>query len=91
MFLQLEGISFSYPGSGCALFSGLSLSFSEGWTVIAGANGTGKSTLISIASGLLMPDSGRVRRSGDVILCPQVFEGLQPEDWSDIFSGDNHV
>ena len=91
MFLQLEGISFSYPGSGCALFSGLSLSFSEGWTVIAGANGTGKSTLISIASGLLMPDSGRVRRSGDVILCPQVFEGLQPGDWSDIFSGDNHV
>ena len=91
MFLQLEGISFSYPGSGCALFSGLSLSFSEGWTVIAGANGTGKSTLISIASGLLMPDSGRVRRSGDVILCPQVFEGLQPENWSDIFSGDNHV
>lgn len=91
MFLQLEGISFSYPDSGCALFSGLSLSFSEGWTVIAGANGTGKSTLISIASGLLMPDSGRVRRSGDVILCPQVFEGLQPEDWSDIFSGDNHV
>lgn len=91
MFLHLEGISFSYPGSGCALFSGLSLSFSEGWTVIAGANGTGKSTLAAIASGLLLPDSGRVRRSGEAILCPQVFEGLQPEDWSDIFSSDNHV
>ena len=91
MFLLIDGISFSYPGSGIMLFSDLSLSFSQGWTVIAGANGVGKSTLMSIAAGELEPDSGRVRRSGDAILCPQVFDGLKPEDWADIFSGDNHV
>ena len=91
MFLQLEDISFSYPDSGCELFSGLSLTFYDGWTVIAGPNGVGKSTLASLVSGSIVPDSGRVRKSGDVILCPQVFEGLMPEDWSDIFSGDNHV
>ena len=91
MFLHLDNISYSYPGSGSDLFSDLSLSFSEGWTVIAGANGTGKSTLISIAAGLIIPDSGSVRRSGEAILCPQVFRGLMPEDWSDIFSGSNHV
>ena len=91
MYLELNNISFSYPGSGALLFSNLSLSFAEGWTVIAGANGSGKSTLASIASGIIKPDSGCVRKSGDVILCPQVFEGLSPEDWSDIFSGDNHI
>ena len=91
MFLQLDGISFSYPESGSALFSGLSLSFSSGWTVIAGPNGVGKSTLVSIASGLIEPDAGTVRRSGEAILCPQVFGGLSPDDWADIFSGDNHV
>ena len=91
MFLLIDGISFSYPGSGIMLFSDLSLSFSQGWTVIAGANGVGKSTLMSIAAGELEPDNGRVRRSGDAILCPQVFDGLKPEDWADIFSGDNHV
>ena len=91
MFLKLENISYSYLGSGYAVFSDLSLSFTEGWTVIAGANGTGKSTLISIAAGLIIPDSGCVKKSGDVILCPQVFTGLAPEDWSDIFSGDNYV
>ena len=91
MFLQLDGISFSYPESGCALFSGLSLSFSSGWTVIAGPNGVGKSTLVSIASGVITPDAGIVRRSGEAILCPQVFDGLSPDDWADIFSGDNHV
>ncbi len=91
MFLQLEDISFSYPDSGCVLFSHVSLSFSEGWTVIAGANGAGKSTLMAIAAGSIIPDSGRVRRSGEAILCQQVFRGLEPEDWSDIYSGDNHV
>ena len=91
MFLHLDNITFSYPESGCLLFSDLSLSFRQGWTVIAGANGSGKSTLVSIAAGLTAPDSGRVRKSGEAVLCPQVFEGLEPQDWSDIFSGDNHV
>lgn len=91
MFLQLDDICFSYPDSGCLLFSGLSVSFSEGWTVVAGANGTGKSTLVSIAAGLIVPDTGRVRKSGEAVLCPQVFEGLMPEDWSNLFSNDNTV
>ena len=91
MLLQLDDISFSYPGSGYALFSSLSLSFHAGWTVIAGPNGVGKSTLASIIAGIIAPDSGRVRKDSDAILCPQVFGGLMPEDWADIFSGGNHV
>ena len=91
MFLQLENIFFSYPGSGCELFSDLSLSFTEGWTCIAGANGAGKSTLMAIAAGQIKPDSGIVRKSGEALLCSQVFEGLLPEDWSDIYSGDNRI
>ena len=91
MLLQLDDISFSYPSSGCALFSSLSLSFPAGWTVIAGPNGVGKSTLASIIAGIIAPDSRRVRKDSDAIICPQVFGGLMPEDWADIFSGGNHV
>lgn len=44
------------------LFSGLSLSIKRGEHVaLIGENGTGKSTLLKIINGLLLPDSGSVR------------------------------
>lgn len=54
---------YSYPGRGAAL-KGLSAAFSPGLTLLAGANASGKSTLLRLLSGLIRPDRGVVRRTG---------------------------
>ncbi len=86
-FVMLSGISYGYPGSSAVIFENLSLSFQEGWSVVAGANGTGKTTLASIITGEISPDRGSVRRSGDAVFCPQVFTELADDDLLYIYDG----
>ncbi len=86
-YIIIKDISYSYPGSSIPVFEDLSISFQEGWTVIAGANGSGKSTLGLLSAGILLPDCGSIRRSGEAVYCPQVFTGLSDEDISMIYSG----
>jgi ATPase subunit of ABC transporter with duplicated ATPase domains len=62
-------LSFSYDSR--PVFKGLSLSFGGCWTALIGANGTGKSTLIRLISGLLVPLAGSIAASGPVAVCPQ--------------------
>jgi ATPase subunit of ABC transporter with duplicated ATPase domains len=69
-------VSFSYDSR--PVFKGLSLSFGEQWTALMGANGTGKSTLIKIISGLLVPHSGSIVSSGTIVVCPQSSEQVPP-------------
>jgi ATPase subunit of ABC transporter with duplicated ATPase domains len=64
------------------VFKGISLSFGNGWTALIGANGTGKSTLIKLISGLLAPDSGSITGGGTVVVCDQDRETL-PDCFSD--------
>jgi ABC-type Mn2+/Zn2+ transport system ATPase subunit len=45
----------------------------SGLTVLTGANGTGKSTLLKIAAGVLRPTSGRVERPASVGYVPERF------------------
>lgn len=62
--LQLEEVSFRYPG-GDPVLRQLSIEFPKGdKTVVLGRNGAGKSTLFSICNGLLLPESGRVWLDG---------------------------
>ena len=86
-YVMLNGISYAYPGSSVPVFEDLSVSFTSGWTVVAGANGAGKSTLARIISGFIVPDHGTVSASGDVLFCPQVFAGLDSEDYCYIYDG----
>jgi len=61
---SLDNITFSYAAGGAAL-KGLTLDFQPGErTVILGANGTGKSTLLSLLDGLVFPASGSIRAFG---------------------------
>ena len=61
--ISLLNISFAYSGSD-DLFTDLSYSFSADKKVaIIGDNGVGKSTLLKIISGDLLPDSGRLVRN----------------------------
>ena len=59
---------------------------------IAGENGSGKSTMLSILAGLLLPDEGEVHSSGSIGYVPQenaLFENLSVNDnlrfWSSAY------
>ena len=58
-YLHINNLDFSYNSSPL-LFKNLSISFSSGWTGIAGSNGSGKSTLLKLISGQLSPERGSI-------------------------------
>lgn len=63
--ITVDNISYAYPGSRHRVFDGFSLSLQgNGIYGLLGKNGTGKSTLLYLASGLLRPGSGRVETCG---------------------------
>nr|WP_058985431.1 ATP-binding cassette domain-containing protein [Hugonella massiliensis] len=60
MQLNLNHISYTYPGTVSAAIDDVSVTFPSGWTGIIGDNGCGKSTLARIAVHSIAPDSGTV-------------------------------
>ncbi len=62
-FYALENISFTLEEGGC--------------TVIAGANGSGKSLLMSIIAGLETPASGIVKTTGRVLRAKTLRSALE--------------
>jgi cobalt/nickel transport system ATP-binding protein len=64
---SLKNIAYSYAGGG-AVLNNLSLDFQAGErTVILGANGTGKSTLLAMLDGLVFPTAGSIHAFGKVL------------------------
>jgi cobalt/nickel transport system ATP-binding protein len=64
---SLTGVSFSYPGNIPAL-NDITLLINKGERVaFIGANGTGKSTLLTMLDALIFPDKGTVRAFGKEI------------------------
>ena len=63
--LSFSNVSFTYGRRGKEVLSGLSLEFEEnGIYGILGKNGTGKSTMLYLAAGLLRPKGGNVTAEG---------------------------
>lgn len=63
--IDVNNISFHYQGSRHEVFSDFSLSLAPGRIYgLLGKNGTGKSTLLYLISGLLRPESGTVSVDG---------------------------
>jgi ABC-type cobalamin/Fe3+-siderophores transport system ATPase subunit len=59
--LELRGASFRYPGEGM-IVQDLSFSVANGEFIgLLGANGSGKSTILKLAAGMLKPSKGQVR------------------------------
>lgn len=85
--IQVKNITFSYPGTRKNVFSDFSLSLNENNIYgLLGKNGTGKSTLLYLISGLLRAKKGTVSVDGvdskdrnpnilkDIFLVPEEFE-----------------
>lgn len=71
--LILQNISFTYPGKGL-LFSSINLTVNHHHKIaLIGNNGTGKSTLLKIMAGELLPSGGQIIRNAEPYFVPQVF------------------
>ncbi len=63
--IELKNVTFKYPTQKENLFEDISLTISAGDSIsITGNNGVGKSTLISLLSGFLHPNTGEVKLDG---------------------------
>lgn len=64
-FMQIKGLSYSYPGNKHPVISCLNAKVSRGeFIAIIGPNGSGKSTLARLMAGLLQPTSGSILFEG---------------------------
>lgn len=66
----ISNLNYSFP-NGKNIFKNLSLSFSANKTGLIGKNGVGKSTLLKLIVGELLPDFGSINIVGEVAYCPQ--------------------
>src|SRR5947209_13746818 len=69
--VAVSNLAYAHPG-GELLFAGVSFRISAGAHVgLVGANGVGKSTLLKILAGVLVPDEGEAGLGGRVGYMPQ--------------------
>lgn len=82
--LTLQDVS-CVTADGRTLFSGINFSVTEGRIGLVGRNGIGKSTLLKIMSGELLPSSGAVTRSGRIGVLAQNIGGDEQKTLADLF------
>jgi ATPase subunit of ABC transporter with duplicated ATPase domains len=70
-FLRFCDVTFRYDSSSATLFQKICLHISSGWSGVVGANGTGKTTFLKLATGLLEPNEGRVESMAKSVYCEQ--------------------
>lgn len=80
VMIEIDRLVFKY-GDGSALFTDFSLNIGKGeaWTII-GPSGCGKTTLLSLVAGMLRPEHGAIRISGEVITRARPRTGLVLQD-----------
>lgn len=63
--IQVENVSFSYPGKKQEVLDGITLQIKQGeFLAITGSSGAGKSTLVDLILGILIPKLGDIKISG---------------------------
>ncbi|TYP49254.1 ABC transporter ATP-binding protein [Thermosediminibacter litoriperuensis] len=74
MFLEVENISFQYPNSPDYVLKNFTLTVPKGITLaIWGESGSGKSTALRLISGLEIPQQGRIKISGKIMVDHNTF------------------
>ncbi len=86
--LIFHSVSFAYVGSPDALFSGIEVGVGPGWTGFIGVNGCGKTTLLRLACGELVPRRGSIDAPTARVYCPQRTDAPMPESASFLASND---
>ncbi len=81
--ILFQNISFAYDKATHTLIKDLSAHFTLGWTGIVGANGVGKSTILKLATGVLLPNKGRVVIPDSAIYCQQRTDDV-PDQMNDL-------
>ncbi|MHC4334791.1 MAG: ATP-binding cassette domain-containing protein [Planctomycetota bacterium] len=69
--IKFDNVTFVYDSASEPLLQNISFHAACGWSGVVGANGTGKTTLLKLASGLLEPVEGHIERPGNALYCPQ--------------------
>jgi ATPase subunit of ABC transporter with duplicated ATPase domains len=69
--IRFQNVSFAYDSATHFLINDLSLHITRGWTGIVGANGSGKTTILKLATGRLVAQKGRVISPESTIYCQQ--------------------
>ncbi len=65
--IHINNVSFSYPEGKTKILDKISIKISPGqFVAFVGSSGAGKSTLVDLLLGVLLPDTGEVRISGNV-------------------------
>lgn len=82
--ITLSSLTFALPDDR-VLFSDLSFSFNQERVGLVGRNGVGKSTLLTLIGGALLPVSGAVKMSGTAGTLRQSFEAGSGETVADLF------
>lgn len=63
--LELSGLRYRYPGAAAPVIDGLNLRVEPGEAVaLMGRSGSGKSTVLHLAAGLITPESGTIQLAG---------------------------
>ena len=63
--IEFKDVTYTYPEAEAPVFEELTLTIPDGIVSCIGQNGTGKSTLLLLASGRLLPDTGDVFIDGE--------------------------
>ncbi|TAJ85001.1 MAG: ABC-F family ATP-binding cassette domain-containing protein, partial [Reyranella sp.] len=81
--ITLTGLTATTP-DGHTLFQNLDLSFDGGRAALVGRNGVGKTTLLEIISGALLPQAGTVSRTGTLGVLRQTVQVAPGESLADL-------
>jgi len=85
--LIFDNVTFVYDSASEVLFRKISFQVGPGWTGIVGANGTGKTTLLKLAVGLLEPGEGSIKGPSDSVYCSQRTDDV-PDRLNDLIADD---
>lgn len=88
--ITLSRLSFSTP-DGTQLFSDLDLAFSRQRSGLVGRNGVGKSTILGLITGALVPQSGSVTIDGTIGFLRQSLKADPGETIADLFGATGQI